>query len=230
MSILSRFADIISSNINNLLDKAEDPQKLIEQYMRDMTADLAEVKKETASVIAEETRAKRNLAANQEEVAKYANLARRALEAGNEADAKIFIRKKQSLEQVGESLQQVYDVAASNAQKMRQMHDKLVMDIRELQDRKTAIEAKLKIAKAQEKVNEIAGATAADRVAASMNAFARMEDKVNKKLDEAMAMAELNTEQVDETAMAELRYQESVANTKVDLELEEMKRELGLMG
>ena len=228
MGILSRFAEIISSNINAMLDKAEDPQKLIEQYMRDMTADLAEVKRETASVIAEETRAKRNLAANQEEVQKYSNLARRALEAGNEADAKIFIKKKQSLEQVGESLQQVYDVAASNAQKMRQMHDKLVTDIRNLQDRKAAIEAKLKIAKAQEKVNEIAGATAADRVAASMNAFARMEEKVNRKLDEAMAMADLNTEEVDETAAAELRYQESVANTKVDLELEEMKRELGL--
>ena len=66
---------------------------------------------------------------------------------------KVFIKKKQSLEEVGESLQQVYDVAASNSQKMRQMHDKLVNDLNDLQRRKAAIEAKIKIAEAQKKVN-----------------------------------------------------------------------------
>ena len=150
MGILSRFKDIISSNINAALDRAEDPQKMIEQYLRELTGDLAEVKRETASVMADEAKAKRNLIANQEEIEKYTNLAKKALAAGNEADAKIFIKKKQSLEEIGESLQQMYDVAASNSAKMRQMHDKLVRDLQDLQQRKTIIEAKLKIAKAQE--------------------------------------------------------------------------------
>ena len=44
MSILSRFNDIIKANINALLDKAEDPAKMIDQYLREMTDDLAEVK------------------------------------------------------------------------------------------------------------------------------------------------------------------------------------------
>lgn len=61
MGILERFTDIIKANINDLLDKAEDPAKMIDQYLRDMTEDLAEVKRETANVMAEESRAKRML-------------------------------------------------------------------------------------------------------------------------------------------------------------------------
>ena len=228
MSVLSRFKEIIASNLNALLDKAEDPQKMIEQYLKELTGDLAEVKRETASVMADEAKAKRNLVANQEEIEKYTLLARKALEAGDEANAKVFIKKKQSLEEVGESLQQVYDVAASNSQKMRQMHDKLVTDLNELHTRKAAIEAKIKIAEAQKKVNEVAGASAANKAEASLNAFARMEEKVDHMLDEANAMAELSMERTDDAIAAEAKYYEAVSNSKVDAELEAMKAELGL--
>ncbi len=228
MSILSRFKEIIASNLNAMLDKAEDPQKMIEQYLKELTGDLAEVKRETASVMADEAKAKRNLVANQEEVEKYTQLARKALEAGDEANAKVFIKKKQSLEEVGETLQQVYDVAASNSQKMRQMHDKLVNDLNELHTRKAAIEAKIKIAEAQKKVNEVAGASAANKAEASLNAFARMEEKVDHMLDEANAMAELQLERTDDVIAAEAKYYEAISNSKVDAELEAMKAELGL--
>ena len=53
MGILKRFKDIMSSNINALLDKAEDPEKMIDQYLRDLQEDLRKVKSETATVMAE---------------------------------------------------------------------------------------------------------------------------------------------------------------------------------
>ena len=59
MGILQRFKDIMASNINALLDKAEDPEKMIDQTLRNLTKDLAEVKKETAAVMADEQRCKR---------------------------------------------------------------------------------------------------------------------------------------------------------------------------
>lgn len=52
--IITRFKDIMSSNINALLDKAEDPSKMIDQYLRNLESDLGKVKAETASVMAEE--------------------------------------------------------------------------------------------------------------------------------------------------------------------------------
>ena len=53
MGILTRFKDIMSANINALLDKCEDPEKMIDQYMRNLESDLGKVKAETASVMAE---------------------------------------------------------------------------------------------------------------------------------------------------------------------------------
>ena len=97
MGILSRFKDIMSANINALLDKCEDPEKMIDQYMRNLESDLGKVKAETASVMAEATRAKRELDECSAEIAKYQSYAEKALTAGNESDARTFLEKKQQL-------------------------------------------------------------------------------------------------------------------------------------
>ena len=72
--------------------------------------------------------------------------AEKALLAGNEADAMKFLEQKNQLTAKQASLQQTYDVAAANAMKMRQMHDKLVTDINQLDSRRDAIKAKMKVA------------------------------------------------------------------------------------
>ena len=190
-SILERFSDIVKANVNAVLDKMEDPSKMIDQYLREMLEDLAEVKKETAGVMAEEARTKRLAEANAAEVAKYEELAKKALTAGNEDDARVFLSKKQELEAAGAGLHTAYAVAHENAVKMRQMHDKLTSDINDLKARREMIKAKVAVAKTQEKLNAFSGAS--DKTQDAMNAFGRMEDKANNMLDRANAMAELNS-------------------------------------
>ena len=128
MSILERFSTIIKANINDLLDRAEDPAKMMDQYMRQLMSDLADVKRETASVMAEESRIQRQLEEKRQESAKNADLARRALQLSNEDDARVFLAKKQELEKRIEELQKMYDVAHENSMRMRQVHDKLVSE------------------------------------------------------------------------------------------------------
>ena len=190
MGILTRFKDIMSANINALLDKCEDPEKMIDQYMRNLESDLGKVKAETASVMAEETRCKRELDECTADVAKYQSYAEKALKAGNEADARTFLEKKQQLVSKQATLQQTYNIAADNAAKMRQMHDKLVNDISDLRARKETIKAKVAVAKAQERVNQVGSSLRG--VSNNMSAFDRMEEKANKMLDTANAMAQLN--------------------------------------
>ena len=75
MGILTRFKDIMASNINALLDKAENPEKMIAQVLRNLNNDLGKVKAETASIMAEEQRAKRALeecTAEMDKMQKYA--------------------------------------------------------------------------------------------------------------------------------------------------------------
>ena len=226
MAILERFADIIKANINDLLDKCEDPAKMIDQYLRDLTEDLAEVKKETAAVMAEETRTKRMLDDNAAEVQRFEGLARKALAAGNEGDARVFLGKKQQLAEKAASLQATYDAAHANAEKRRQMHDKLVGDIETLHSRREMVKAKVAVAKTQERVNQM-GASA-DKAAGAMSAFERMERKADQMLDQANAMAELNSAPVDEAAELEKKYASAAGDAAVDAELAKLKAEMGL--
>ncbi|WP_080797303.1 PspA/IM30 family protein [Arabiibacter massiliensis] len=226
MGILDRFADIVKANINELLDRAEDPAKMIDQYLRDLTESLAEVKQETAGVMAEEARTKRLVDDNAEEVARYDGLARKALEAGNEGDARTFLAKKQELAAKGEALASAYQAASGNASKMREMHDKLVSDIETLNGRREAIKAKVAVAKTQDKVNDLTGA--ADKAEGAMSAFNRMEAKADEMLDRANAMEELNAQPVDEAATLEAKYANAGSDASVDDELAKLKEEMGL--
>ena len=125
MGILTRFKDIMSANINALLDKCEDPEKMIDQYMRNLESDLGKVKAETASVMAEETRAKRELDECTEQINKMQAYAEKALKAGNESDARSFLEKKQQLATTQAALTQAYNVAADNAAKAQERINKV---------------------------------------------------------------------------------------------------------
>lgn len=190
MGILSRFTDIISANINALLDKAENPEKMIDEYLRRAMEDLAEVKQETAAVMAEENRCQRLWEENRKDAEKYTDLAKKALLAGNEGDARVFLQKKQELEQAGVSLEKTYQAARQNAEKMRQMHDKLTEDINTLKARRQNVKATMAVARTQEKVNR--AQEAFDGAGGAIQGFARMEEKAQAMLDQANAMAELN--------------------------------------
>ncbi len=223
MGILSRFKDIMAANINALLDKAEDPEKMIDQCLRNLTSDLVEVKKETAAVMAQETQAKRELDQCQEQINKMQSYAIKAVEAGNEDDARRFLAEKASLSAKLTTLQSTYAVASDNAKKMREMHDKLTADIKEIELRKEAIKSKLAVAKAQERVNKMTSNVADTN--RSIASFERYEELANKKLDEANAMAQLNSTQ-GEVSIKDLtnKYVNSV---DVDAELEALKASLG---
>ncbi len=225
MGIISRFRDIMSANINALLDKAEDPSKMIDQYLRDLESDLGKVKAETAAVMAEETRCKRVLTECNEEIEKMQKYAEKAVMAGNDADARQFLTKKSQLAEKQAGLQQAYDLAADNAAKMKQMHDKLVNDITELNARRDAIKAKVAVARTQEKMNKMGASI--DGAAATMSKFDRAEAAANKMLDEANAMAELNKGSDSNIDALASKYDEP-ASADVDDELAALKAKMGL--
>ena len=222
--ILSRFKTIMEANINALLDKAEDPVKMADQLARDLEKDLGEVKAETVSVMAEEKRAKRAYDEGVAEVEKLQRYAEKAVLAGNDADAKVFLSEKAAKAANLENLKGAWDLAAANAAKMREMHDKLTEQLKQVEDRKAAIRAKAAMVKSQQKANEIKS----DLGGSSLAAFDALEEKLNRKLDEAEAAAELNTKKDD---MADLmaKYDDTatVQDSGVEDELAALKAKLG---
>ena len=160
---------------------------------------------------------------------KMQTYAEKALLSGNEADARTFLSKKGELNNKLISLQQTYDMAKENSTKMREMHDKLIKDISQLNTRRDELKAKMAVANTQEKLNKIGSSV--NGAIGNMSKFDEMEAKINKKLDTANAMAELNNSKKEENIEDLIaKYDNETKNTssEIDDELSELKSKLGL--
>lgn len=222
MGIISRFTDIMSANINALLEKSEDKNadKLLQKYLMDAKNDLGRVKSETAAMIAEERACERRLSECNEQIAKYEKYAMSAVRAGNDEDARKFLTQKNQLEQNRTGLQAAYDAAKDNSAKMRQMTDKLTSDIQEAQGKLDTLKSRLSIAQAQEK-----RAKMMTQLGGGMDGFDSLADKVQKRIDKADAMVELNSGTSADRELADLekKYAGGASNTDVEDELSRLK-------
>lgn len=224
MGVFSRFSDIMRSNVNALLDKAENPEKMVDQTLRDLREDLAEVKQQTAGVMADAKEANRKVENCEEEIRKYTTAAQNAIKAGNDGDARKLISKKQQLEEQLASLKKTAEINNANANRVRQMHDKLVSDIEALETKRDTIKATAATARAQEKINKMQDG--GKRAASSIDAFNRMEAKANRALDQAIAHSELNAGGNTSEDLLD-KYAGEGSTSSVDDELEAMKAQLG---
>lgn len=187
MGMLSRFKDIMTSNIHAWLNKAEDPLRTIDDYMRSLDTDLRNLQAETSSVIANERRAKRALDECLAEIDKLQRYAVKSVEAGNDMDARGFLERKKEQSEKLDSLQAAYDAVSANAEQMKQMQDKLMADRNELEARRTELKGKWVAAEAQQKINELESPS-----------FRAMEEKVDRAYNEASALAELRLRAEDD--------------------------------
>lgn len=224
MGILSRCKDILSANINAFLDNLDDKNadKLIDEKLRQAREDLADVKKETAAVMANESAAKRRLDEATAEVGKYANAAMNAVKQGKDDDARKLLETKQRKESVIPGLQENYNQAHADAENMRAMYSKLQGDIELLEARADMIKGKVATAKARETVNKM---TSGRKVGASLADFDRLEQKADKRLDTANAMSELDAgASAGEDLLAQ--YGGGAASSSVEDELAKLKAQL----
>lgn len=232
MGILSRFGDIMRANINDLLTGAENKnaEKLLNQYLRDAREDYAQVKSETASVMAEEAAAKRRLDEVSDQMARYEKYAQAAVQAGNDADALKFLEAKGQLQPKKEDAEAAYQQAQVNSEHMRQMTKKLLDDIREAESKIGELKAKLRIAESKEKMqqlNEKIGGKS------TLGNFDSLADSIQKRIDAADAKEALNAELSGDMAMDDLekKYASAAAGaSSAQSELEALKARMGVAG
>lgn len=231
MGILSRFGDIMSANINAVLDKAEqkNADKLLEQYLREAKSNLEQVKAETAAIIADEMAAGRKVTALEDEITKLSLYAEQAVLAGNDADALKFLEGKNTAVEQKVEAEKAYELAQQNSDKMRQLTKKLINDVNEADAKLAELKGKLAVAKQAEKMNELQDKMAS--TAGDFSDYDRLADAVQKRIDAADAKAELDktlNESYDINALKE-KYDvaQAEASTSASDELAALKAKLG---
>ncbi len=224
MGMLSRFADIMSASVESVLSKAEgkNADKLLEKYLRDARESLSQVKAETAGIIAEETGVKRKLDELKAEISKYEGYAVAAVKAGNDDDARKFLTHVESLNPKLTDLEQAYELARENSEKMRQMTKRLMEDIGKSEAKLADLKRQLNVAKQQEKINKINEKVGNVNFG---NADSLM-DAVQKRIDAANAAAQLNDDLAPDSDLRELeaRYaKQASSGSSVEERLAQLK-------
>jgi len=223
MSIIKRFRDIMAANVNAVLDKMENPDKMIDQYIRNIENDFAKVKAETAEMMAQEAQANRALVNLEKHIASYEESALKALETGAEDDAAILVSRKLALEASRESHVLNVQVAKENAEKMRQLHDKLENDLNMVMAKKNELKAKIALAETQEKINKVN----AKENLSGMSELDKLGEKIDFQLDKANSMAALNSNSENAEKLRD-KYNSGLArqNEAVSAELERLRGQL----
>ncbi|MDR0248312.1 MAG: PspA/IM30 family protein [Oscillospiraceae bacterium] len=218
--ILTRAKDILASNVHALLDKCEDPAKMIDQLLREAKNNLAEVKKEAAQVMAQEDAARRQLEKERRDVVEYTKSAKAAIAAGNEADALKLAERIAKEELELSQAEKVYDMCKVNADNMKAVYKKLTADVQLLEGKRANLKGLAAASKAQETVNKTASRTTGG-IGTKID---DMEQKIQQRFDAANAMASLDAEVGDEVSALVSKYSGAGAEDV----LTRLKGEMGL--
>lgn len=219
MGIFKRLRDLTFASINDLLDKAEDPVKMLNQFLRDMEEDIQEAEGAVAKQIAIEKKFKQQYEEAEELVQKRSEQALKALEQGNEDLARRALEDKKEHQARYEELKRQYDIAKTNADKLRDQLSEMKDEFTKLKNKKDLLVARAEAAKAQKQINQAVSGFGTDNAA---KGFDRMTDKVLQLEAEAQASGELrNSKKSLDDELDALGK-----NDGVDAELEALKAKL----
>lgn len=216
MGLFDRIKRVVSSNLNDLVNKAEDPEKMLEQAILEMQQDLVQLRQGVAQAIAAQKRTQTQYNESQNEINKWQRNAQLALQKGDENLARQALERKKSFSDTSLALKTSLDQQTTQTETLKRNLMQLESKISEAKTKKEMLKARITSAKAQE---QLEGMVRGMSTSSAMAAFERMEEKVLMQEARAQAGAELAGADL-ETQFAQLE------SSDVDYELEELKRQM----
>jgi len=201
MGIFDRLRTVISSNINDLINKAENPEKMLNQVLMDMNEQMIESKKAVAMAIADEKKLEREVGENKAQSADWERKAVIAVKANRDDLAKEALLRKQEYEGYTLQLSTQWQAQKDSVEKLKDSLRQLQAKIDEASRKKNILVARAKRAEAQDKINKTMSSLSGNKSA--FDTFERM----SKKVDEIEARAEATKELDDATSGASLEKQ-----------------------
>jgi phage shock protein A len=223
MGIFSRLAQLIKSNLNDLISKSEDPEKMLNQVVLDMSSQLTEAKKQVAASIADEKRLAKQF---EQEVANSGEWERRAmmaLRAGNEELAKEALARKKEHDQLAATFKDQWAKQKAAVEQLKKALRMLNDKIEEAKRKKNVLIARKKRAEAQKAIQETMSGL---RDQSAFETFDRMAGKIDQLEAEAEAASEIQEEYTGDSLTSLFANLEKTAGADEDLLA--LKRKMGL--
>lgn len=215
MPILEKLKRIIKSwNINDILDKASDPEKTLDQFIEDMQQELREAKIHVAAAMRDQRSLERQYAENLQQAEMWEERAIKYVQSGNDDYAKLALKRKRSFSELAGDFKDQLEVQRESVEVLKNGFSTLEAKIEEAKRQKLILIAQRKYAEAKMAINEtMAGISASD-------AFDRMKSKIEDA--EARAVA------AEEMQKLSLEYQISTLEEEDDIasELAELKAKI----
>ncbi len=224
MGIFSRLAQLIKSNLNDLISRSEDPEKMLNQVVLEMSNQLVEAKKQVAASIADEKRLQKQLEQETANAQEWERKAMLALRAGNEQLAKEALARKREHDELAATYKDQWTKQSAAVEQLKKALRLLNDKIEEAKRKKNVLIARKKRAEAQRAIQDTMSGL---RDQSAFETFDRMAAKVDQIEAEAEAGAELAEEYSGDTLATKFKQLEGTHGADEDLTA--LKRKMGLL-
>lgn len=221
MGIFQRIGDVLKSNINDLIDKAEDPEKMVKQIIIDMQQELNNSTQALGKAASSERLAKKQYDDAVRSASEWENRAKTALTAGDEELAKKALENKVKYDKDAAAYSEMYNTISQQTETIRTQVEVLKSKLEEAKSRQAMLIARSQLAETQKNLAKSSGSF---NSSSTSDKFNRMEEKIIQKEAEAQAFAEIAGQNNDDLES----FEKLEKDTKINSELERLKAEMGI--
>jgi len=221
VGILTRVRRIVSANVNDLVDKAENPEKMVKQLIREMEQSIAEIKAAAANALANQKKLERKQAENAAEAQQWENRAALALEKGDEGLARQALRRKKIYADLQQCFAEQVESQERTVEALKASLDALHAKLDEAKARAKLVIARSRRTKVQKKVARTMGKVGD---ASAFREFERMAERVDDDELTLAAAAELDVDTLEE------KFRSEEEDAEIEFELQELRERVGKEG
>lgn len=227
MGIFDRLSQMLRSNINDLISRAEDPEKMLTQILADMRSQLAKAKQQVASAIADEKRLRDQADTEFKQAEDWERRAMLAVQEGRDDLAKQALVRQAEHANNGQQLQQTWEAHRMETEKLKNSLRDLNDKIEEAKRKKNLLIARAKRAEAQARIQETMSSMSEK---SAFEAFSRMEIKIEDNERRMLANVEIDEEFSGDKLATDFKQLEKGAGAaSADQQLLALKQKMGML-
>jgi phage shock protein A len=218
--LFKRINDVISANINDLIDRVEDPERMIKQIIREMEENISKAREGVVDSIAGEKQLQKELESNQKQSAEWLAKAETALLNNNDELARSALARKKEHDNICKVLEPSWESAKNTSEKLKAQLKALEAKLEEAKRKRSSLVARQHAAEARQQMDKTLSNFEAGIKAQSK--FQRMEDRVTEMEARTEAMEELR----DDRTQLEKDFLDMEIHAEIDDELQKLKQKI----